>query len=234
VDPDAVALVETHLGLAQSLAQQEWRKAPHALEADELRAIAYFGLCAAAERWKPYCAEKGYSPEALQFFKPFVVRRVKGAIIDAIRKSDWAGRNLRARAKALQEASGEATGEARLSHAELAERTGMSEKNVRSTVRDMAQRRISLEAEDLDPGDSTDVESSVFTRTVLSGVVAVIRTLAPDQQAVLALHYHNGLKLQEIAFALGITETRASQLHADAVLAVHAAMLDAATHRSEP
>ncbi len=229
IDAEAETLVVAHLGLAQSLAQPVWRTAPHALEADELRAIAYLGLVSAAARWRPYCAEKGYSPQALQFFKPFLVARVKGALYDAIRASDWAGRNLRARAKLLAEAGAERT----LTHAELAARTGMSEAEVRATVRDMARRPVSLEAEDLDPGGADNVESSVFTRAVLAQVVAAIEDLAADQRTVIALHYHRGLQLQEVAVAMGITDSRASQLHARAVLAIHAAMRQAASNSKE-
>ncbi len=239
IDAEAETLVVAHLGLAQSLAQQVWRTAPHALDADELRAIAYLGLVSAAVRWKPYCEEHSYSPQALQFFKPFLVRRVKGALYDAIRASDWAGRNLRARAKAIAEATAQAGLEAGaerspLSHAELAARTGLTETEVRSTVRAMAQRPVSLEAEELDPGAADDVESSVFTRTVLDRVVTVIRALTDDQQTVIALHYHSGLQLQEVARAMGITDSRASQLHAKAVLAIHAAMREAAAARALP
>lgn len=217
-------LVETYMGLAQSLAQQVWRTAPHALELDELRGIAYLGLVAAADRWKGYCAENQYSPEALEFFRPFLVRRVRGALIDAIRSSDWATRSLRTRARQIQEVSGGKT----LPDAEVAARTGLSIKDVRTTRRGMAQRPVSMEAEDLDPYASDDVESSAFTSLVLSEVVRAVHELDVTHQAVLALHYYAGLQLQQVAKSMGITETRASQLHAHAVLTVHAAMLDAA------
>jgi len=221
---DTEALINTHLGLAHSLALQVWRTAPHALDFDELRAIANLGLVAAAVRWEPYCIENDFSPEALEYFKPFVVRRVYGALIDASRQADWATRSLRTRAKALQEA-GQDKG---LSHAELAERTGMSIKEVRATVRDMAQRPVSLEGEEIEPSSRQNVESSVITQTVLNSVVVAIRGLPRDQQAVVALHYHRGLQLQEVAKTMSITESRASQLHAEAVLVIHRAMVSAA------
>ncbi len=227
MDERTVELIETHMGLAQSLARQEWRKAPHALDLDELRSIAYLGLVGAADRWWRYCEEKGYSPDALVFFKQFVVRRVKGAIIDAIRSADWATRSLRTRAKALQEA-GQDKG---LSHQELAERTGLTLDEVRSTVRGMAQRPVSIEAEDIDVGAPTDVESSVLTNAILGAVVATVGSLPDEEQVVIALHYHGGLQLQEVAKTLGVTESRASQLHAKAVLAIHEAMLTTAHQR---
>lgn len=227
VDPNA--LIETHLGLAHSLAQQVWRNAPHALEFDELRAIANLGLVGAAQRWLPYCEENAFDPQRLEFFRPFVVRRVHGALIDAIRQADWATRSLRTRAKALQEA-GQDKG---LTDQELAERSGLTVAEVRATIRGMAQRPVSLEAEELEPSSMQDVESSVFARTLLLRVVAVLRSLPMDQQAVIALHYHQGLQLQAVARALGITESKASNLHARAVLVVQQEMQAAAEHRDD-
>jgi RNA polymerase sigma factor FliA len=160
----------------------------------------------------------------MQFFKPFVVRRVNGALMDAIRASDWATRSLRTKAKALQEA-GQDRG---VTQAQLAERTGMTIAEVRATQRGMAQRPVSLEAEELDPGAATDVESSAFTADVLAAVVDRVRGLDPDQRTVLALHYFSGKQLQEVART---TESRASQLHAAAVISVHDAMLAAAKHQ---
>lgn len=225
---DVDALIPQYMPLAQSLARKQWRTAPHALELDELIGIANLGLVSAARRWEAYCREQGHDPMALQFFKPFVVQRVSGALIDAIRSRDWATRGLRSRAKALQEA-GQDKG---LTEKELAEKTGMSIKDVRGTLKDLTQRRpVSLEAEELDPVSGAGVESDAFTADVLSTVVAFIRDLDPEQQVVLTLHYFRGLQLQEVARAMGISESRASQLHARAVLAVHEKMVIAVQHR---
>lgn len=228
-DDEVDTLIHQYLPLAQSLAQQVYRTAPHALELDEMRAIAYLGLVGAAQRWRPYCAERAFSPKALEYFRPFVVRRVRGALIDAIRASDWATRALRTRAKALAEAGQD--GGASL--AQLAERTGLTVAEVRSTMRGLAQRPVSLEAEEIDPNSDHDVESSAFTAAVLTAVVDLIRTLDRDQQTVIALHYYRGLQLQEVAQVMSVTESRASQLHARAVLAVHEAMRAAAIAEPE-
>lgn len=226
---DADALIAEHLGLAHSVARQVWRTAPHALELDELTAIANLGLVSAARRWQPYCEEHQFSPDALEFFKTFAVRRIYGAMMDAIRQADWATRSLRTRAKMLQEA-GQEHG---LSEMELAERTGLTVTEVRTTVRGMSQRPVSLEGEEIEPSARQDVESSVLASSVLDVVAATVRTLPIEQQVVVALHYHRGMQLQEAARAMGITESRASQLHAKAVLRIHQAMVEAAKHRDE-
>ncbi len=227
--PDMDALIDQYIGLAQSVAQQVWRTAPHALELDELIGIAHLGLVMAARRWESYCAERGFDPEALEYFKPFVVRRVHGALIDALRSSDWATRSLRNRAKALQDA-GQDKG---VSEKELARRSGMTVQEVRNTIRGMSQRPVSLEAEELDPVAGKGVESDAFTKDVLGTVVGAIQDLDPDQQIVLTLHYYQGLQLQQVAKQMGISESRASQLHARAVLAVHEQMITAAQNNEK-
>jgi RNA polymerase sigma factor FliA len=226
---DVDALIAEYMGLSQSIAQQVWRTAPHALDLDELTGIAFLGLVSAARRWLPYCASNDYDPNALQYFKPFVARRVHGALIDAIRSADWATRSLRTRAKALQEA-GQDKG---VPEKELARRAGLTVKEVRATIHGMSQRPVSLEAEELDPVAGTGVESAAFTSDLLGTLVGTIRDLEPEQQIVLTLHYFKGLQLQEVAKTMGISESRASQLHAKAVLAVHAEMLTAAQQRDD-
>ncbi len=229
MEQKTVALIESQLDLTRSLAAQVWQTAPYALELDELRAIAYYGLVDAAIRWEPYCEKRGFSPEATQYFKPYVVRRVHGALIDAIRSADWATRSLRTKAKMLQ-AAGQDRG---LSHQELAEKTGLTLAEVRATVRGMAQRPVSIEATELDPGSHHDVESSVIAGHILAAVVVTVAALTPEQQTVLALHYHGGLQLQQVAKTMRLPDARISELHSEAVLAVHAAMRDVALQQEE-
>lgn len=224
---DVDGLIHQYLGLAQSLARQVWRSAPHALDLDELTGIAYLALVSCGKRWSTYCAENGHDENALQFFKPYVVRRVYGALIDANRSADWATRSLRTRAKALQEA-GQDKG---VGEHELAQRSGLSVKEVRATIHGMSQRPVSLEAEELDPVAGRGVESDAFTAEVLRTMVDAIRGLEPEQQVVLILHYYQGLQLQQVAREMGISESRASQLHARGVLAVHQQMVTAVQHR---
>lgn len=229
MEVDVDGLITEYLGLAQSIAQQVWRTAPHALQLDELTGIAHLALVECANRWVPYCLRNNFDPAALQYFKPYVARRVYGALIDANRSADWATRSLRTRAKALQEA-GQDKG---ASEHELAQRSGMTVKEVRQTIHGMSQRPVSLEGEELEPVSGGGVESEAFTSDVLGSMVGAIRDLEPELQIVLTLHYYKGLQLQEVARTMGISESRASQMHARAVLAVHAEMVTAAQQRDD-
>lgn len=226
IDAEQEGWIRDHMGLAQSLAMRVWRSAPHVLDLDDLRATAYHGLVMVAARWRDYCEEHNFDVTRLEYMKPFVVRRVHGALIDEVRRIDWATRSLRTRARQLHDAGlGQQRG---LTYDELSDRTGLSVAEVRATQRGIAQRPTSLEAEEIDPITDSDVESNAFTGTLLTVVVDTIRALDADQQAVIALHYYRGYQLRQVAQAMGITESRASQLHARAVLAVHEAMKTAA------
>lgn len=224
---DVDQLIAEYMPLSESIAQQVWRTAPHALELDELIGIGYLALVSCGRRWLSYCEANGYDPSKIEYFKPYVARRVYGALIDANRQNDWATRSLRTRAKALQNA-GQDKG---VGEKELAERTGMTVSEVRSTIHDMSKRPVSLEGEELDPVVGGGVESDAFTADLLSTMVGTIRDLEPEQQIVLSLHYYRGLQLKEVAKTMGISESRASQLHARGVLTVHEQLVAAAQHR---
>jgi RNA polymerase sigma factor for flagellar operon FliA len=213
-------MIHDHIWLAETLAHRVWRGAPHVLDREELLAIAYLGLVGAAQRWEPYCEERGYSPDATQWVKTFLGRRIQGALIDALRTSDWAKRKLRARAKRLQ-AAGQSEG---LSYEELAERSGMSVAEVRATLQAMTHQPISLERAELVLVADVDVESTVEVSLILGRLNAAIRALPFEQQAVVALHYLDGLQLQQIAQVMNIAEGRASELHTEAALALHEVM----------
>lgn len=229
---DRETLIHDHLGLAKAIAVQNWQTATYALELDEMKSFAYLGLVDAANRWEKYCEKNDYDPAAVEYFKVFAARRIHGTIRDGIRQNDWATRTLRDKAKRLKLA-GQDDG---LSAEQLAEKAGMSLKEVNATIHRMASRPVSLEGE-LPNGDSTGVayadpvstEGTGFQNDMLARASEVIRALPQDQQVVLALHYYEALEIRSVAQELGITESRASQLHTKAVLTIRQALLKAAT-----
>lgn len=230
---DLSSLVTSHAHLAGSLAYGVWRKAPHAMEKDELESIANLALVLAAERWPIYCAEHGYSPERIEYFEPYASRRMRGAIIDTLRSTDFATRSQRTKAKALQ-AAGSDSG---ASEDQLTAATGLTKAEVRDTLAATSRRPVSLDAPVSPEAEAahlptTTVEGDHFVSTVLASVTATVAGLSEAHQAVLALHYFSAVELKEVAGSLGITESRASHLHTEAVLAVHAAMALVATDRA--
>lgn len=227
-------LITGHIGLARAIAVQQWKTAPYVLGVDEMISLAYLGLVDAAARWEKYCLKNGYDPRAVEYFKVYASRRIHGTIRDSIRANDWATRTLRDKAKRLKEA-GQDDG---ASADEMAERTGLSVKEVHKTIQRMSSRPISLNE---DSGghesemastryrDPIDVEGRAFHNNMMKVATATIRQLPKAQQVVLALHYYEALEIRSVAKRLDITESRASQLHTEAVLTVREALKKAAT-----
>ena len=222
-------LVRNHVALAASVARSVYRSAPHVMDADELRGIAYLALVQAAVRWPHYCEERGYDPAHVEFFVPFVTRKVRGSIYDMLRATDHASRSQRSKVKLLQAAGSDAGVE----EEELVLKTGLTKREIRDAFGAAARRPVSLDSPDQDFESmlTFTVEGSMFVDALLAEVVGVIRSLSVLHQVVLALHYFSGLELKDVATKLLITESRASHLHTDAVLAVHAVMVVSARER---
>lgn len=194
------ALVEAHLSVADSAAIKMYRRAPNALNLDDLKGAAYLGLVMAAQRWETYCADNEYDPGATQYFKAYASRRCAGAILDSLRKLDWVPRSEREKHKKLADTE---------------------QRDVR--------RVVSLDTDQHDqPHGDTDVEQQTVVSAILISATATIAKMSDLHQTVLALHYFTGLELQEIARLLKITDSRASHIHTEAVLEVHCALAAAA------
>lgn len=220
MDKELVSLIEENIGMAEAISVTVWKTAPHALDLDELRSLAYYGLTQAAARWRPYCDKNGYDSNAHNYFKVYASSRIRGAIFDSLRSNDHASRTLRGKSKQLKEA-GQDSGATIL---EMAERTGMSVSEVTKTMTRMAAKPVSLQAASIDCEDEKSLEGTIFEQDVRAATVEAIKELPFQYQLVLAMHYYEGKELKVVAAELDITDARASHLHTRAVLAVRKAM----------
>lgn len=206
---------------ARAEAYRVWQRAPHALEMDELEAIALSGLAAAAHRWPVYCLEKGHDPTAYEYFRAYVTRRMRGAMLDHLRSQDWVTRSARTKIKALR-AAGQDRG---LSEAELAQATGMGIGEVRGALAAVAARPVSMDAEPHDVAAEDDVEGQATVAQVLGVMAGVINRLGHHERVILVLHYYQGMTLADLAPYAGVTPDEATRLHQAAILEIHAEML---------
>lgn len=201
------------------------QRAPHALELEEMVSLGLLGMTQAVAAWPRYCHKNGFDPEATQYLIAYILRRVRGAMLDALRSQDWVTRSARTRAKQLREA-GQDQG---LSDAELAHRTGMSVREVRETMAAVAARPVSLDAEPHDVPDQVATESRVVVSSIMSAAGSVLRERTPLEQALIALRYYYGLPVPEAAAVLGMEEVDASSLLMGTVATMHEAMVRAVT-----
>jgi RNA polymerase sigma factor FliA len=201
-----------------------FQRAPHALELEELVSLGLLGMTQAVAAWPRYCAKNNFDPNATHYLIAYILRRVKGAMLDALRSNDWVTRSARTRAKALREA-GQDQG---LTEAELAREAGMTVQEVRETMAAVAARPVSLDAEPHDMPAQDGTESQVVVSSILEAAVAGLRRCPLQVQAVVALRYYHGLSSADTAAVLGVEEPVAARWHAEAVTVMHAAMAEAA------
>jgi RNA polymerase sigma factor for flagellar operon FliA len=225
-DQEIEDLILSHIALAISIARRVYRTAPHALELDELEAIAKFGLVDAGKRWNAYCKRKGYDPKAIAFFTKFSSLRINGAIFDRLRSNDWATRSLREKSRRINYTLNL---EEQLTVKELSDRTGLSEKEVRDTLIGMSRAPISLdtashglenesgESVGLQVAEPEGTESQVAVNATLDAFADAVRELPIEERLIVVLHYHQGMELKKAAQLLNITDAAASAIHTHAV-----------------
>ncbi len=162
-------------------------------------------------------------------FDSYASIRVRGSIIDYIRKQDWVPRSIRKKSIDIERACMDLQNE--LSRAptddELAARMGMQVEEMNHMIGEM-QGFMVLSYEELlqdNLDDSEEHKSSIKTpeqvlqTDELKRVIAnSIDELSEKEKTVISLYYYEELKLKEIAFVLGLTESRISQLHSKALM----------------
>jgi RNA polymerase sigma factor FliA len=178
-------------------------------------------------------ARDGYRTGRGASFETYAILRIRGAILDAVRSLDPLGRPGRESARALASATAElATTLGREpSDAELAARVGLSVERCGDIRRAAAVTMISLEGRSSDaspdrsegPGDAVadpqavDPVDQAALREELATLVREVALLSHRNQRVIALYYRDELTFREIAGVLGVSESRACQIHRTAL-----------------
>ena len=172
----------------------------------------------------------GYDPARGAKFETFASLKIRGAIIDYIRKQDWIPRNVRKFARTLDKANSmlyNLNGRPP-STAELAEYLKMDEEKL---LKHMAECSctITLSFEELLYEDNIDEPSldapgdSGLLRDEMRTVIAnAIEELKDKERRVITLYYYKNMKYSDIGKALELSESRVCQIHAKAVLMLKA------------
>lgn len=179
-----------------------------------------------------------YDPERDNKFETFISRRIRGMIIDLVRKNDWMPRDFRKQVKAMEEQQavlGRKLG--RLpSDEEVAAAMGMDIRKYRKLQRmSVMMNVLSLDMITDDEGEhqslqlsSGDVESQperAFLKVESRQVLAeAINSLKEKEKMVVSLYYVEELNMGQIAQILGVSEPRISQIHSSAIRKLKAYM----------
>ncbi len=159
-------------------------------------------------------------------FETYANIKIKGAIVDFVRKQDWIPRKIRSFGRELDAAYNELFEKLgrHPKNAELAEHMGLSRAELEKRMAESAGA-VTLSFEELLYEDNFEIMNSddsadaALYETEQKKVIAkAVDDLSPQAKQVITLYYYERLKFSEIAKVLGITESRVSQIHSKAML----------------
>ena len=213
-------LVEQHLDMVKRIAFHLKSKLPAQVQVEDLIQSGMVGLIEAARNFDE---NQGAS------FETYAGIRVRGAMLDEIRKNDWTPRsvhrNTRMIAKVITEVENDKGREA--SACEIAEKLDVSIQDYHQMLLDTSTHRV-LSFEDLGINDDSIIEhipnrqplivDGLQQQDLKQIVAQAITELPPRESLIMALYYDEELNLREIGLVLGVTESRVSQIHSQAMI----------------
>ena len=214
---DDEALLRTHALLIERVARRLAARTAGAVTAEDLWSAGALGLLDAARRYEPGRDVK---------LETFVEHRIRGAMLDELRRLDHLPRRLRADLDAL--ARTRTRLEQTLGRApeitELAEAAGLGVEELEALAGLDAPPTVELDSL---VAALPAVDEAAIRAQTLRAVAAAVEALPERLQLVLGLHYDEGLTYREIAKILDVSEPRVCQLHGDAMKRLRAALADA-------
>jgi RNA polymerase sigma factor FliA len=188
------------------------------LERDDLVQIGMIGLLDAADRFSPALGVK---------FDTYAVSRIRGTILDEMRRLDWVPRAVHAQHRAYRDAQDQVVRETgkEATSVDIAAKLSMTAEEFRKFVIDTGETmtrdtRRTGEAGDEEtietvPADAPSPEEQLSKDDIKRHLMDAINKLPTRERAVIALYYYEGLKFAEIGSVLRISESRVSQVHSD-------------------
>jgi RNA polymerase sigma factor for flagellar operon FliA len=213
--------VEAGLPFVEALARRMASTMPHSIDLSDLVQDGVIGLIDAAHRFDDSRGIK---------FETFAERRIRGAMIDALRKDAWPRgvRRVRRELEAAREKLRASLGH-EPSLADLAQAVGSDEKRLGKTIvriNTIESTSPFSSAENVDesqlpavmvPAEPERPDMQYERDEVKTRVRNAIGTLPAREQRVIALYYYNEVTMKDIGAELGVNESRVSQLHARAI-----------------
>ena len=222
-----------HLPIVRFLARRIHERLPQHVDIEDLVSAGVVGLMDAFSKFDP--AKKVQ-------FRSYAQFRIRGAILDSLRTLDWSPRELRRKGRAVEEAIRVLT--ARLGHApdeaEVAAEMALNLEEYQQLLGDLKgleigtlhmERNEDSGEEELAYIPSRPEEDPLFCclRGELEERLAeAIQNLPDRERLVMSLYYYEEMTMHEIGLALGVVESRVSQVHASAVVHLRSALRDLA------
>jgi RNA polymerase sigma factor for flagellar operon FliA len=223
-------LILENLPQVRLIARRIYGRLPGNISLDDLISTGTVGLISAIDH---------FDASRNLLLKTYAEHKIRGAILDSLRRQDWAPREQRKRAKQIQAAI--AVTEQRLhrspteaeiaAHLELTvdqlhqwqvETSGVNLGTMETAGRDRSEDRdlLNVISDDEREWPSAKFESKELQRVLMAAILEIPEV----EKTILGLYYHEELTLREISLIVGLHESRISQLRSQAILRLRARM----------
>lgn len=220
------ALVLKYLPLIKYVIARMSVTPPVGLDYEDIMSFGIFGLLDAVDKFD---TSKGY------VFQTYAIPRIRGAILDELRKCDWFSRSGREKVQKLNRAVEKVmrdTGE--VDDEKIMSELGFTEEEYYE-VQDLASRGYVTSLDDTTPLDDGEVSIEATLADDRPGaseyldeesekqeLAEALSELPEREKQMLSLYYYEGLTLKEIGQVMGVSESRVSQIHGKALTMLRA------------
>jgi RNA polymerase sigma factor FliA len=210
-------LIRAHMPLVGHLVRDMLSRIPNHIHRDDLTSAGLHALVTAARSWDP---TRGIP------FHRFASTRIRGAILDELRSLDWATRSVRTKARATDTTRQSLTttlGRTPTAE-ELAQALGTTTTDLHQTDTDVQRATVlslqgftTTSADDMVTEPASGPEEMLLRREQIGYLHHAIASLPDRLQLVITEYFLNERPMADIAADLGVTESRISQLRAEAL-----------------
>ena len=214
-------MIMEHYPLVRTIACRMVRRFPANVDVDELINVGVLGLIDAIDR---------FDPERAVPFKAYAEIRIRGAIVDALRESDWVPRSVRRKSHkieiartSLQRSLGRDPSRHEIADALELDEGEYDKLERQSVVRKLVSLDLPVDDDNATtlverlPGAHDDAFDGIWGTQRREAVVEAIQNLPEKERVAVSCYYQQGMTLKQIGAQLGVTESRACQLRGQGV-----------------
>lgn len=224
------SIVRRYLPLVKYVVARMTVVPPVGLDFEDILSFGVIGLLGAIDRFEP---ERGFS------FQTYAVPRIRGSILDELRKYDWLSRTGREKVQRLERAteklivSGQVPNDENLkkelnvndkTYREMLELTSRNYVSSLDEVLVLEDGEVSRGSSLMDEGESP--HGYVESKEEIARVLRLLDKLSERERLVISLYYLEEMTLKEVGLVLDVSESRVSQIHGKAMSTLRSLILE--------